>query len=63
MVVKKRAAFIAGCQARNPVVLILKIPELREDLQGKVFKDRVRERGCGVHNPLMDTFSPWLVMR
>ena len=45
------------------MVLILKIPELREDLQGKVFKDRVRERGCGVHNPLMDTFSPWLVVR
>jgi len=42
---------------------VLKISELPEDLQGKVFKDRVRERGCGVHDSLMDTFSPGLVVR
>ena len=34
---------------------MLKIPELPEDLQGKVFKDRVREGDCGVHDQLMDS--------
>ena len=31
--------------------LVLKRPD---GFQGKVFKDRVRERGCGVHDQLLD---------
>ena len=34
--------------------LVLKRPELTEGFQGKVFKDRVRKRDCGVYDQLMD---------
>ena len=53
---EEKGSIIAGCQARTPVVLVLKIPDLPEGLQGKVFKDRVREGGCGAHDPLMVIF-------
>ena len=33
---------------------MLKRAKLPEGFQEKVFKDRVRERGCGVHDQLMD---------
>ena len=53
---EEKGSVIAGCQARSPVVLVLKIPDLPEGLQGKVFKDRMREGGGGAHDPLMDIF-------
>ena len=33
---------------------MLKSPELPEGFQGKVYKDRVREPGCGVCDQLVD---------
>ena len=35
---------------------MLKRRELSDGFQGKVFKDRVREGGCGAHDPLMVIF-------
>ena len=46
--VKESAAFIAGHQARRPGQLELKRPELPEDFQVKVFKDRVKDGVCGM---------------
>ena len=36
------------------ILLMLKKPELCDGFQGKVFKDRVRERCCGVCDQLVD---------
>ena len=36
--------------------LVLKKSELTEGFQGKVFKDRVRKRDCGVYDQLVDIF-------
>ena len=41
-------------QAKTPGQLVLKSPELPEGFQGKVYKDRVREPGCGVCDQLVD---------
>ena len=51
--VKERAAFIAGHQARNPGSWCLK-DKFPDGFQGKVFKDRVREGGCAVLDQLVD---------
>ena len=54
VLVKESAAFTEGHQARRPGQLVLKRPKFPEGFQGKVFKDRVREGGLGVCDPLMD---------
>lgn len=51
---KEMAAIIVGHQAKSPWQLVLKIPELIKDFQGKVYKDRVREGGCGVCDQLVN---------
>ena len=58
--VKEREAFIAGRQARSPGQLVLKRSELPKGLQGKVFKDRVREGSCGVCEISSWTFFLWV---
>lgn len=54
VVVKKRVAFIAGAKQGVWAANALKDSKLPSGFQGKVFKDRVRERGCRECNQLMD---------
>ena len=51
---KESSVFIAGHQARSPGQLVFKRTKLLEGFQRKVFKDRVKEVGCGVRGQLMD---------
>lgn len=51
---KESAAFITRLQARSTGHLELKRPELPKSFQGMGFKDRVRERDCGVCDQLVD---------
>ena len=50
----ERDSFITGHQGRSPGQLAIKRPEPPEGFQGKVFKDRVREGGCGECGQLVD---------
>ena len=52
--VKESAVFIVGHQAKSPWQLVLKIPELIKDFQGKVYKDKVKEGVFVVCDQLMD---------
>ena len=51
---KEMAAIIVGHQAKSPWQLVLKIPELIKDFQGKVYKDKVKEGVFVVCDQLMD---------
>ena len=56
--VKERAVFISGHQARNPGQLVLKTLELPDGFQESIFKGKMREgppRVCDqlVHNSLI----------
>ena len=61
IIVKQSAAFIAG-STKNSRQLVLKMPELPNSFQEKVFKDRMREGVGGVCDQLMDILLTGLLL-
>ena len=52
VVVKESTMFISGPRKKNKW-LMLKRPKLN-GFQGRVFNGKIRGKGCGVHDQLMD---------